>query len=191
MTSKCIQSKKQNVLDSRLPRILLACWLLAGLFFLVPRHGRSQTQELHSSLDNATRTEVVEAAAKALEERYIFADVARAMAKELRAQNAAHAYDTLTSRTAFSKQLTADLYAIAHDKHIHVDSEDMRPVDLEGPARTVRAVRDRVHDRAAQAPDFVNRKVLPRQLGLRNSNAFRETSVIFVWTRCFLPTATT
>jgi retinol-binding protein 3 len=127
MTSKCVQSKKQNVLDSRLPRILLACWLLAGLFFLVPRHGRSQTQELHSSLDNATRTEVVEAAAKALEERYIFADVARAMAKELRAQNAAHAYDTLTSRTAFSKQLTADLYAIAHDKHIHVGSEDMRP----------------------------------------------------------------
>jgi hypothetical protein len=93
MTSKCVQSKKQNVLDSRLPRILLACWLLAGLFFLVPRHGRSQTQELHSSLDNATRTEVVEAAAKALEERYIFADDARAMAKELRAQNAAHAYD--------------------------------------------------------------------------------------------------
>jgi len=84
-------------------------------------------------MDSAARSQVVEAATKALEDKYIFPDLGIAMAKMIRQQNAAHAYDALTTGVEFSRQLTADLYSVGHDKHIHVDSDDRRVVIQERP----------------------------------------------------------
>lgn len=83
-------------------------------------------------MDAAARTQVVEAAARALEQRYIFPGLGIAMANRIRQQNAAHAYDALTA-IEFSRQLTADLYSVGHDKHIHVDSDDRGAVMQEPP----------------------------------------------------------
>lgn len=84
-------------------------------------------------MDNAARSRVVEAAAKALEDRYIFPELGGAMANKIRQQNAAHAYDALANRMDFSRQLTVDLYSVGHDKHIRVDSVDRRLAGLAGP----------------------------------------------------------
>jgi retinol-binding protein 3 len=133
MNNECRQLPQQNsaIACRHSQRVFLACWILVSSFFVCS--GRCWAQAPTSSMDTAARSKVVEAAAKALEDRYIFPDLGRAMANKIRQENAAHAYDALTTGTDFSNQLTADLYFVGHDKHIHVDSDDRRLVIQERP----------------------------------------------------------
>jgi hypothetical protein len=117
--------------DSYAYRVLMACWLFAGL--LCGCSERSWTQESETHIDSAVRLQVVEAAAKALEDSYIFPDLGVAMANKIRHEYAAHAYDALTTGTDFSRRLTADLYSVGHDKHVHVDPDEMGHTGQEGP----------------------------------------------------------
>ena len=71
-------------------------------------------------LDQQTRTSVIDAAAKALEDKYVFPDVGKQMAAKIRENNAAKVYDFLTAGEDLSKRLTEDLYAVGHDRHIRV-----------------------------------------------------------------------
>jgi hypothetical protein len=70
-------------------------------------------------LDDAARRSVVEKAADALRNRYIFPEVGETAAAKIQAQLAAGAYKDLQLRD-FAEKLTADLYAIAKDKHLRV-----------------------------------------------------------------------
>jgi hypothetical protein len=67
------------------------------------------------------QADVIAALSKALQEKYVFPDVATKMADRLRERLNGHAYDTVTSAKKFSALLTADLAAIAHDKHLRVN----------------------------------------------------------------------
>jgi len=75
-------------------------------------------------IDAQTRTSVIEAAAKALEDKYIFPDLGKQMADRIRENNHAKAYDGLATGQDLSKRLTEDLYAIAHDRHVGVHYPD-------------------------------------------------------------------
>ena len=68
----------------------------------------------------AERAQVIESLGKVLKERYVFPDLAQRLDARLREQLAAKAYDTVTSAKAFSRILSADLAAIARDKHLNV-----------------------------------------------------------------------
>jgi CubicO group peptidase (beta-lactamase class C family) len=75
-------------------------------------------------LDEQTRASVIEAAAKALEDKYIFLDLGKQMAAKIRDNNSSKAYDSLTTGEDLSKRLTDDLRAVAHDRHIRVNYPD-------------------------------------------------------------------
>jgi len=81
------------------------------------------------TLTAGERTQVIEALGKVLKDRYVFPDVGQRLDARLQERLAAKAYDTLTSAKAFSRILTDDLAAIAHDKHLRVfySSEPMQP----------------------------------------------------------------
>jgi retinol-binding protein 3 len=83
-------------------------------------------------LDEPARTSVIDAAAKALEEKYVFPDLGQQLAAKIRENNAAKAYDTVTTGEDLSKRLTGDLYTVAHDRHIEVHYPDVN-VYHEGP----------------------------------------------------------
>ena len=72
--------------------------------------------------DAAARKAAVEAAAKALRDRYVYPDVGARAAAKIEGNLAAGAYDGLTDRIAFAERLTADLAEIAHDKHMRVSA---------------------------------------------------------------------
>lgn len=110
--------------------ILPACCLIGSLFCGA---GRCWAQDPPPNIDRAARSQVAEAAAKALEDRYIFPDLGVAMADKIRQRDAAHAYDALPTSMDFGRQLTADLYSVSHDKHIHVDLDDEGPTRRERP----------------------------------------------------------
>lgn len=66
------------------------------------------------------RTAAVEAACRALEQGYVYPDVAGAMAKNVRAKLKAGEYDQLAEDGAFARRLTDDLRAVSHDLHLGV-----------------------------------------------------------------------
>ena len=77
-------------------------------------------------LDDAGRGEVVEGVAERLLARYVFPDVAEAMAADVRARAARGEYDGLTSARALADSLTAHLRGVSRDKHLGV-SVSARP----------------------------------------------------------------
>jgi hypothetical protein len=76
-------------------------------------------------LDEHTRTSVIDAAAQALEDKYVFPDLAKKMADKIRQENASKTYDTITTGEDLSRRLTEDLYAVAHDRHIRIYYPDL------------------------------------------------------------------
>ena len=79
---------------------------------------------LTCSSDEHIRTAVIDAAAKALEDKYVFPDVGKQMADKIRQDNASKTYDTITTGEDLSRRLTEDLYAVAHDRHIRIHYPD-------------------------------------------------------------------
>jgi len=77
------------------------------------------------ALDDAGRRTVVEGAAKALRDRYVYPDLGDRGAAAIEAALRAGRYDRVSDPDAFAKRLTIDLEKVAHDKHLYVSA----PVD--------------------------------------------------------------
>ena len=60
-------------------------------------------------IDEHIRTAVIDAAAKALEDKYVFPDVGKQMADKIRQDNASKTHDTKTTGEDLSRRLTEDL----------------------------------------------------------------------------------
>ena len=78
-------------------------------------------------LDAAGRTAVVNAAANALRERYVYPDVGRRAAEAIETALAAGKYDEIVQPWALAERLTADLQDVAHDKHMRVSARGPAP----------------------------------------------------------------
>lgn len=78
-------------------------------------------------LDSATRQEAVAKLADALRERYVYPDVGAKLADTVTANLKSGAYDKLDDPVQFTARLTADLNAIAHDKHLQVEAPGSPP----------------------------------------------------------------
>ncbi len=66
------------------------------------------------------KQQVVDQAAKALAESYIYPDRGLAAGEAIRKALAAGGYDAIDRRADFAERLTADLQAVTHDKHMRV-----------------------------------------------------------------------
>ncbi len=82
---------------------------------------QSSAQESEDrTIDARAQLEVIDSVAQALNEIYVFPDVAKNMEKHLRKQYKKKAYKDITSLKEFSQKLTEDLQEISHDKHLWV-----------------------------------------------------------------------
>lgn len=73
-----------------------------------------------AAFDNAMRAAAIHAAATSLRDGYVFPDVGDKAARKLEELLASGSYDSLSEPNAFAARLTADLAAVAHDKHMRV-----------------------------------------------------------------------
>jgi C-terminal processing protease CtpA/Prc len=96
--------------------------LIAISFVLDPGEGRAQQgyKQPDMAIDAATRTQVVNAVLKELNDRYVFPEVAKQMEANMRQKLAAKEYDSVTSAEEFAKKLTEDLQSVSKDKHLRV-----------------------------------------------------------------------
>ena len=72
------------------------------------------------TLDAGARRDIVEKLSEALRDQYIFPDVGERAATRISAALAAGEYDDLADRIAFTQRLSADVRAVAHDKHLNI-----------------------------------------------------------------------
>ena len=114
---------------------LLLAAMLSGSVRPVPGHTQGPPPDQPDrSLTPDERVGVIEALGKALQEKYVFPEVGERMAGRLRERLTARAYDTVSSAKSFSRMVTDDLRAIAHDKHLNLFySAEPIPVAPSGP----------------------------------------------------------
>jgi hypothetical protein len=114
------------------PSLAFPSPLLAALLVLGPAH--AQPGPVPAALDDAARRAVVESAAQALRDRYVFPDVGARAAAAVEAALADGSYDDLEHPWAFAERLTADLQAVAADKHLRVSAPGSAPAAASGAA---------------------------------------------------------
>ena len=96
----------------------LATFLLV-ISLALPAIAQTAAQPV-STIDDAVRTEVVEGAIKALNDAYVFPEVAQKMEAAIRERIQRKEYDSITDAMQFAAKLTNDLQAVSKDKHLRV-----------------------------------------------------------------------
>ena len=103
---------------------MLRCLLFAAATALVPATAMTSPAAAQPApaapLDAAARQAVVAQLGAALRERYVFPEIGAQAAARIDAALAAGEYDSLAQPWAFAARLSADIEAIAHDKHLRV-----------------------------------------------------------------------
>ena len=116
----------------------LLCATLSGALAQTAAPARDPSQ-----LDARTRREVLDELARKLDAQYAIPATASALAAQVRAKQKANAYKGITSAPQFARALTSDLYAIAHDKHLHVNYS-FGPVPQQTPGAPAPEVLERM-----------------------------------------------
>jgi retinol-binding protein 3 len=104
-----------------------------------------------TTIDAATRAQVIENVLRRLDEGYVFPQKAAEMARAVRARAKRGAYDRIVSAQAFADTLTQDLRAVSHDRHLEV-------------AYQSRSVRDEVPDAEPSAEERREREAFGRRI---------------------------
>jgi peptidase S41-like protein len=84
-------------------------------------------------IDSSVRHDVVAKLCDALRNNYVFPDVGEKAAEKISTALSAGDYDSLSDPTSFAARLSADVAAVAHDKHLRITSMDAPPLSAPGP----------------------------------------------------------
>jgi hypothetical protein len=118
------------------------------------------------ALDTATRTRVIDASVRLLNEHYVFPDVAKKMEEAIRSHQQKGEYDTIADGANFARTLTGHLREISKDKHLRVNySSEPNPGAPGGPPRDPGNC------------GFEKVEILPGDIGYVKLNAFFDPSV--------------
>lgn len=159
-----------------MPRRLASAPLVAAALALaaIPAAAQPRRQQPDMKIDAATRTQVVEASIAGLNARYVFPDVAKKIESMLRDRMAAHAYDKVIGAIAFAEQLTKDLQAVSHDKHMRM-AYRAEPVPPDQPDDAPRTPEDKAHGHLVSGrfnAAFVKAERLDGNVGYLRLDAF-------------------
>ena len=111
---------------------LAVLWMASAL----PNSLNAQTKPTQADLpiDAATRTQVIEAVLRRINESYVLPEVAARMEQSIRARMLKGEYNGITSSSPLAQTLTAHLAETAKDKHLGVGfSYDAIPTSAEQP----------------------------------------------------------
>ena len=123
-------------------------------------------------VDSALRKRVIDGIAAKLNEFYIDAPLARQMVDAVQTHARAGDYDAITDGDAFAARLTADLRAVSHDRHLHVDFSPFKvpPMGPPTPDDEARFHHDMEHDNCA----FQKVEILPDNIAYIQFNGFMD-----------------
>lgn len=103
-----------------MPLFLITLLAVAGSFSNLAKAQASGPNSEDRKIDARMQLEVIDSVTQALNEIYVFPEVAEKMEKYLRKQYKKKQYKDITSLAEFARKLTEDLQEISHDKHLWV-----------------------------------------------------------------------
>jgi retinol-binding protein 3 len=136
--------------------------------------GTSKSADSSAVLEASTRDKVAAKLADKLESTYVFPDVAKKMSQSIRDKVASKAYDSCTTAPALAKQLTDDMQAISHDKHLRVRYSGNRPGMIPAGEPSTADLRRMEKLQKKQNAGFVKLERLPGNIGLIELHGFAD-----------------
>jgi C-terminal processing protease CtpA/Prc len=130
---------------------------------------------VNESLDNESQLEIIDSISTALNESYIFPDVAKKMETYLRTQHAEKAYRGINSVATFANRLTDDLRSVCNDAHLKVEfhpDEYFTASETESP--TDEQQKKWYDDQAYENFGFTKVERLPGNVGYVQMNGFYD-----------------
>ena len=103
-------------------RLFFTAMVLLAASVINPAAGRAQgpEQQPDTTIDAASRTQVIESMLKLLKENYVFPETAAKMETSIRERLQKKEYDQTTSAAQFARLLTQHLQEVSKDKHLRV-----------------------------------------------------------------------
>ncbi|MEZ5429055.1 MAG: S41 family peptidase [Pyrinomonadaceae bacterium] len=125
------------------------------------------------AVDGAVKSEVIDTLLKDLTENYVFPDVAKRMADDIRARQKKKEYDGIDSARAFAGKLTEDLQSISKDKHLRVRYSDrVMPIRQERSEPTEEEKAEQARFTRMMNYGFEKLERLPGNIGYVNLRGF-------------------
>jgi hypothetical protein len=137
----------------------------------------SQAQDMEDkNIDSKMQAEIIDSIAQALNEVYVFPDVAKKMEKYLRSQYKSKKYADLTGMRSFTKKLTEDLEEISKDKHlgVHFVSDKTIAEKVKNDTLTDDAKREQLEEARRDNFGFKEVKILEGNVGYVDFRFFAE-----------------
>src|SRR5687768_2023065 len=122
------------MLKTKTSRVIVRLAIICLLALSVAGVAAAQPEQPDLTIDAATRTQVIDAVLKRLNDSYVFPEVAKKMEQSLRERNDKKEYDQITSAKQFAATLTKDLQAVSNDKHLRIRYSHS-PIPERGPRR--------------------------------------------------------
>jgi hypothetical protein len=124
------------------------------------------------TIDAAERKKVIDGVSNVLKEYYIELPVAEQMGDALKAHEAKGDYGAITDGDAFASQLTTDLQAVSHDKHLRVNFNSFKMPERREPTPEDEARFHKQMERDNCAFDKV--EILPNNIGYIKFDGFMD-----------------
>jgi retinol-binding protein 3 len=124
------------------------------------------------TIDAAERKKVIDGVGDVLKEYYIELPVAEQMADALKAHEAKGEYNAISDGDTFASQLTKDLQAVSHDKHLRVNFNSFKMPPMKEPTAEDLARFHQQMERDNCAFDKV--EILPNNIGYIKFDGFMD-----------------
>ena len=128
------QHARSHTLRAWMGAVLSAALLLSGVSQAQPRSGPGAGEPV----DAAMRAKMVDRVSAALNENYVFPDVAKKMEASIRQKLKAGAYDKIANSAELAEVLTRDLREVSKDKHLGIRYAPSKPPELDEDAPRIR-----------------------------------------------------
>ncbi|MGB2696764.1 MAG: S41 family peptidase [Candidatus Zixiibacteriota bacterium] len=159
------------------PLFLIALLSVAGSFSNQAQAQTSGPNSEDRKIDARMQLEVIDSVTQALNEIYVFPDVAEKMEKHLRKQYKNKEYKDLTSLKEFTDKLTADLQEISKDKHLWVRfASDELLARFESDTLTDEEKKRELEEKRRNNFCFKEIKLLPGNVGYIDFRCFSEAT---------------
>lgn len=150
--------------------------VLFALVLLAPMawgQARAQSEFEYPELDEGLRAAIVDSLTTALEEVYVFPELAKEMDDYVHARLAAGDYEEFESPPEFADQLTEDFRSICHDLHLRVGVSEPVPEYTEEDEEAQRVEHEAwVARMAANNFGFAKLEILSGNVGYLKLNGF-------------------
>jgi hypothetical protein len=138
-----------------------------------PRPRDSAFQETDRTLSASDKSQVIAALAQALRDNYAYPAIGDTLATMLERHEAHGDYASISAGKQFADTLTAQMYAISHDGHMHL-SYSSRPIPPLPPSRASRGEPspEQLRAKARDNYEFREVKILPGNVGYLELTGF-------------------